>query len=381
MSSTNKLIVIGGGIGGAATALALQQAGVKFSLYERTETLREVGAGIALWANATRILKELGVLEDVLREADLVTNYQFLSQSGKELVNIGVDRHEVPAVGIHRSNLQTLLWRKLPREQAILGKTFEQFEQVGSKVRAHFAGGLVDEGDALIGADGIHSRVRSQLLGRTQPVYRGMTAYRALTDYVPDTYRPGYICEYIGSGKAFGFLRIGKGRMYWYVASKASEGQPNAPVGCKQELQSMFTDWPEPIPKLISATDEASILKNDLYDRVPVQTWSQQNVTLLGDAAHPSLPTMGQGACMAIEDALVVTQCLLEQSNPADAFRHYQSLRLARTQKIVEQSLRIGQSFQIENHIFVALRNTLMKMLASRFENDFEALHAYRISE
>ena len=380
MNSTKKVIVIGGGIGGAATALALHRAGIEFSLSERTETLQEVGAGIALWANATRILKELGVLEDVLREGDLVTNYQFLSQSGKELVNIGVDRHEVPAIGIHRSKLQTLLWRKLPREQTILGHTFERFEQVGSKVRAHFAGGLVDEGDALIGADGIHSRVRSQLLGEAQPIYRGMTAYRALTDYVPDSYRPGYICEYIGSGKAFGFLMIGKGRMYWYVATKASKGQPDAPVGRKQELQSMFSDWTEPISELIAATDEASILKNDLYDRVPVQAWGQQNITLLGDAAHPSLPTMGQGACMAIEDALSVTKCWLEQSNPADACRQYESLRLTRTQKIVEQSLRIGQSFQIENRIFVALRNTLMKMLASRFENDFETLHAYRVS-
>ena len=380
MNSTKKIIVIGGGIGGAATALALHRAGIEFSLYERTETLREVGAGIALWANATRILKQLGVLEEVLREGDLVTNYQFLSQSGKELVNIGVDRHEVPAIGIHRSSLQTLLWQKLPSEQTVLGQTFEQFEQVGSKVRAHFAGGLADEGDVLIGADGLHSRVRSQLLDEAQPIYRGMTAYRALTDYVPDTYRPGYICEYIGSGKAFGFLMIGKGRMYWYVASKASEGQPDAPVGRKQELQTSFQDWPKPIPELILATDEASILKNDLYDRVPVQAWGQQNITLLGDAAHPSLPTMGQGACMAIEDALSVTKCWLEQSNPADAFRQYESLRLTRTQKIVEQSLRIGQSFQIENLVFIALRNTLMKMLASRFENDFKTLHAYRVT-
>ena len=381
MNSTKKVIVIGGGIGGAATALALHRAGIKFSLYERTETLREVGAGIALWANATRILKQLGVLEEVLREGDLVTNYQFLSQSGKELVNIGVDRHEVPAIGIHRSSLQTLLWQKLPRKQTILGEMFERFEQVGSKVRVHFAGGLVDEGDALIGADGLHSRVRSQLLGKAQPIYRGMTVYRALTDYVPRAYRPDYICEYIGSGKAFGFLMIGKGRMYWYVASKASEGQPDALIDRKQELQLMFQDWPEPIPKLIAATDETSILRNDLYDRFPVQVWSQQNITLLGDAAHPSLPTMGQGACMAIEDALVVTQCLREQSNPTDAFRHYETLRLTRTKKIVEQSLRIGQSFQIENRFFVALRNTLMKMLASSLENDFEALHAYRIRD
>lgn len=380
MQTAKKIILVGGGIGGAATALALDRAGFEPVVYERTSELREVGAGVALWANATHVLKELGVLEDALRKGDLVTNYQFLSQTGKELVNLRVDHFEVPAIGIHRADLQALLWQKLPREQSVLGQAFERFEQVGNKVHAHFAGGLADEGDALIGADGLRSWVRAQLFGEAKPIYRGMTAYRALTNYVPDTYKCGYICEFLGSGKAFGFLTIGKGRMYWYAASKASEGQLDAPIGRKQELQEMFQDWPEPIPELIAATDEANILKNDLYDRVPIRNWGKQNITLLGDAAHPTLPTMGQGACMAIEDALVVTKCLLEQSDPAVAFRQYESLRLTRTKKIVEQSLMIGKSFQIENRVFVALRNRLMKLLAQQFENDYKALHAYRVS-
>lgn len=376
--TAKKVLVIGGGIGGAATALALHHAGLEPVLYERTEKLREVGAGIALWANATHVLKQLGVLDDALRVGDVVTNYQFLSQTGKELVNLRVNRHEVPAIGIHRADLQALLWQKLPSEQSVLGQAFEQFEPVGTQVRAHFAGGLVDEGDALIGADGLRSRVRAQLFGDAQPIYRGMIAYRALTAYVPDTYKPGYICEFIGSGKAFGFLTIGKGRMYWYAASIASEGQPDAPVGRKRELQEMFADWPEPISELIAATDEASILKNELCDHIPIKKWGNQNITLLGDAAHPTLPTMGQGACMALEDALVVTKCLLEQRHPAEAFRQYESLRVERTKKIVQQSLAIGKSFQIENRVFIALRNTLMKLSAKQFDNDYKALHAYR---
>lgn len=378
MPIAKKIIVIGGGIGGSATALALRSAGFETVVYEKTQQLREVGAGVALWANATHVLKELGVLEDALRKSAPITNYQFLSQTGEELVNLSVDRFEVPAIGIHRADLQALLWRK-SSEQSVLGETFERFEQVGNKVRVHFASGLFDEGDALIGADGLRSRVRAQLFGEAKPIYRSMTAYRALTHYVPDTYKSGYICEFLGSGKAFGFLAIGIGRMYWYVASKAREGQPDAPIGRKRELQNMFQDWPSPIPELIAATDEASILKNDLYDRVPIQEWSKQNITLLGDAAHPTLPTMGQGACMALEDALVVANCLLE-SDPADAFREYESLRQVRTKKIVEQSLMIGKSFQIENRVFVALRNRLMKLLTPQFEKDYKALHGYTVS-
>jgi 2-polyprenyl-6-methoxyphenol hydroxylase-like FAD-dependent oxidoreductase len=380
MGTAKKILTIGGGIGGAATALALHRVGFQPMVYERSETLREVGAGVALWANATRVLQELGVLDDVLRASDLITNYQFFSHKGEQLIDLRVDGFEVPAVAIHRADLQSLLWQKLPLEQCVLGQAFERFEQVGNKVRAHFSGGLADEGDGLIGADGLRSRVRSQLFGEAKPIYRGMTSYRGLTNCIPDTYKRGYICEFLGAGKAFGFVTIGKGRMYWYVASKASEGQPDAPIGRKRELQEMFQNWPAPIPELIAATDETSILKTDLYDRVPIPKWSFSNITLLGDAAHPTLPTMGQGACMAIEDALVVTKCLLEHSDAATAFRKYESLRLIRTKKIVEQSLLIGKVARIENTVIAAVRNTLMKLLSHQFENDYKALHAYKVS-
>jgi 2-polyprenyl-6-methoxyphenol hydroxylase-like FAD-dependent oxidoreductase len=374
-----KIIIIGGGIGGAATALALDRVKFKTALYERTTTLREVGAGLALWANATHVLKKLDVLEDVLSEGDRVTNYQFFSQSGKELMNLRVDGFEVPAVTIHRADLQALLWRKIPLQQTVLGESFDRFEQHKDKVIAYFTSNITDEGDALIGADGLRSRVRMQLFGDAKPIYRGMTAYRGLTDYIPNTYKPGYICEFLGAGKGFGFVTIGKGRMYWYAAVKAPEGQPDASRGRKKELQEMFQDWAMPIPELIASTDEANIIKTELCDRPSLKAWSLANVTLLGDAAHPMLPTMGQGACMAIEDALVVANCLLEHSHIADSFRQYESLRLLRTKKIVEQSLQIGKVASIENRVFVGVRNTLMKLLARQFQKDYQLLHAYRV--
>ncbi len=125
----SKIIIIGGGIGGAATALALHQAGFEPAVYERTQVLREVGAGIALWANATHILKNLGLLEAAIQVGCLTTNYQFNSQHGKELVNIVIDGFELPVVGIHRAELHQLLWRNVPGEKFHLGETFERFEQ------------------------------------------------------------------------------------------------------------------------------------------------------------------------------------------------------------------------------------------------------------
>lgn len=388
MQTAKKIVIVGGGIGGAATALALHRAGFKPVVYEQTQQLREVGAGLALWANATHVLKNLGVLEDALRDGNLITRYQFRSQRGEKLMTIPVDHFDTPALCIHRADLHALLWSNFPREQFVLGQAFERFEQVGNKVCAYFASGLTVEGDALIGADGLNSRVRSALqqrkrsqLDSSQPIYRGCTTWRGLTDYVPSTYRHDIISEFLGCGKAFGFVMIGKGRMYWYAAAKAPEGQPDdAAVGRKRELQELFQDWHASISELITATDEANILKTDLYDRVPTLPWSQQNITLLGDAAHPTLPTYGQGACMALEDAIVVTQCLLAHSEPIAAFQQYESQRFARTKMIVEESLQAGQLIQWENRAVVALRETVMKLLpTSVLKHKIKPLHDHKV--
>lgn len=378
MHSNKKIIVIGGGIGGAATAASLHRNGFKPVVYERVQELREVGAGIALWANATHVLKDLGLLESALQVGVITSNYQFNSVSGKELVNIPVDGFELPTIAIHRADLHELLCSKLPEKQFILGETFERLELNENKVSAHFTSGLTVEGDALIGADGLRSNVRTELFGQKPPIYRNFTTWRGLTSYIPNTYRSGYIREFLGRGKGFGFMMLGKNRMYWYAAALAPENQPDAAVGRKKQLENMFQDWFASIPELIAATDETDIIKTDLYDRVPALPWSQQNITLLGDAAHPTLPTLGQGACMALEDALVVTKCLLEHSEPAVAFRKYESLRFERTKSIVEQSLRSAKMGKLKHPIKVALRETLMKLIGSIIKNSFKSLHAYR---
>ncbi|MBE9190193.1 FAD-dependent monooxygenase [Gloeocapsopsis crepidinum LEGE 06123] len=372
-----KIIIIGGGIGGAATALALHCAGLDFTVYERSQQLREVGAGIALWANATHILKNLGLLEDAIQVGCLTTNYQFNSQRGKELVNIAVYGFELPVIGIHRAELHQLLWRNVPREKFILGETFERFERRENRVCAYFKSGLSVVGGALIGADGLRSQVRTLLLGDQPPTYRNFKTWRGLTDYIPNGFRPGYIQEFLGCGKGFGFMMLGKGKMYWYAAAYAPEAQPDAAISRKQELERMYQDWFPSIPELIAATEEANILTTDLYDRPPIQPWSQQNITLLGDAAHPMLPTMGQGACTALEDAYVIAKCL-QASDPITAFQNYESLRFERTKAIVIKSLRSSKMGELTHPLAVGFRNALMKVMSSAISNSFNSLHAYR---
>ncbi|MDZ8023436.1 MAG: FAD-dependent monooxygenase [Nostoc sp. DedQUE01] len=378
MPTNQKIIIIGGGIGGAATALALHRIGLESVVYEQTKQLREVGAGIALWANATHILKNLGLLEEALGVGYVTTNYQFNSQNGKELVNIPVDSFELPVIAIHRAELHQLLWRHVPNENFVLGQTFEELEIAENKVRAHFSSGLIAEGDALIGADGLRSRVRDALKCNQPLIYRNFKTWRGLTDYVPRGYRPGYIQEFLGRGQGFGFMMLGKGRMYWYAAATATEGQPDALIGRRKELESMFQDWFPSVPELIAATDEANILTTDLYDRPPTQPWSKQNITLLGDAAHPMLPTMGQGACTALEDAFVVAKCLKQLFNPILAFQQYELKRFPRTKAIVEQSLRAGKMGELDHPFGVVLRNTFIKLMRATISSSFKSLHAYR---
>lgn len=373
-----RVIIIGGGIGGAATALALNRVGFQPLVYERTKQLREVGAGIALWANATHILKNLGLLEEAMRVGYFTTNYQFNSQRGKELVNVAIDGFELPVIGIHRAELHQLLWCNVPGEKFILGETFERFECEKDRVYAHFASGLRVEGDALIGADGLRSRVRAAILGDRPPTYRNFKTWRGLTDYVPSGYRPGYIQEFLGCGKGFGFMMLGKDKMYWYAAAIAPEAQPDAPIGRQKELETMYHDWFPSIPELITATDEANILTTDLYDRPPTQPWSQQNITLLGDAAHPMLPTIGQGACTALEDAYVIAKCLKQQPDPIAAFQQYESLRFPRTKAIALASLRSSKMGELKNPLAVILRNTFMKVMGSAISGSFKSLHVYR---
>jgi 2-polyprenyl-6-methoxyphenol hydroxylase-like FAD-dependent oxidoreductase len=378
MHTGKQVIIIGGGIGGVATALALQRLGFEPRVYERTKKLREVGAGIALWANATHILKNLGLLDDAIKVGSFITNYQFNTHHGRELVNIAVDGFELPVVGIHRAELHQLLWRNVDAEKLVLGETFERFEQEGDRVRAYFTSSLEVAGDALIGADGLRSQVRLALLGDGLPKYRNFKTWRGLTDYIPSKYRFGYIQEYLGRGKGFGCMMLGREKMYWYGAAIAPEAQPDAISGRKKELEVMFRDWFPSIPELIAATDETNILTTDLYDRPPTQPWSDRHVTLLGDAAHPMLPTMGQGACTALEDAYTIAKCLQEQPDPTLAFKQYESLRFPRTKEIVEQSLRSSQMGKLTNPIAVGLRNTLMKIMGSAIGNSFQSLHAYR---
>jgi 2-polyprenyl-6-methoxyphenol hydroxylase-like FAD-dependent oxidoreductase len=372
--------IVGGGIGGIAAAVALHQAGIDATVYERAPQLREVGAGMMLWPNATRVLRSFGLLEDVLTRSGSSTHFLVRASSGAVLMNIALGEFDVPAICMRRSDLLTVLLAALPPGSIRLGHKLNKLHQSGGKVRISFASGLVAEHDAVIGADGIRSRVRSELFGHSEPIYRGYTVWRGVARYDGGAILPGANSETWGVGKRFGILNTGPGKFTWYAAVNVAPDHLDAPGGRKRELQEAFIGWHEPVADLIAATNDDEIMKNGAYDLAPLRRWGEARVTLLGDAAHPCTPNLGQGGCMALEDAAVLAKCFDQETSPEVALRRYETLRRQRTRHIQQRSRLMGEIAQWENLIFVAGRRVVTGLLPARlFEHNLRRVYSYEI--
>lgn len=371
-----KIGIIGGGIGGVAAAAALRRFGFQTTVYERAPRLQEIGAGMMLWPNATRILKSLGLLNQVASHSGPNSHFLVRRSSGKVLMNIALGRFEVPALCTRRSDLLASLLSVLPPEWIGLGREFTHLEQWKSGVRVHFADGGVEEHDTVIGADGIRSRVRAQLFGISDPVHRGYTIWRGVSAYAGPAIRRGYNSESWGHGSRFGILAIGQGRFAWYATANRPALPVASPDERKGEILQRFAGWHEPIPALIESTE--SILENGAYDLPPLPRWTCGRVTLLGDAAHPCTPNLGQGACMALEDALVLAKCFSKERSIAAALHCYESLRRGRTGHIQHRSLLMGHVGQWQNRAAVAGRGVVTSLLpAALFERNLRRVYSY----
>jgi len=293
--------MIGGGIGGLAAASALQRAGTRVTVFERNHELREVGAGLTLWANAVQVLQELGLASEIAAVSAPLTHFECWSWRGKRLGSMPLDRIEkamgAPNIGIHRADLLRLLVGTLAPGTVQLDAHCVGFTQEEGGVTSHTASGQHHHADVLVGADGLHSVIGAQLLGPRPPRYSGYTCWRGVAPFEDAQVSPGISSETWGRGLRFGMLPIGNGRVFWYATHNCPAGGQDRAGERKPLLHRLFHHWRAPIEQLIEATDEAVILRNDILDRRPVRHWGSGHVTLLGDAAHPPTPNLGQGAC------------------------------------------------------------------------------------
>ena len=355
--------IIGGGIGGLAAASTLQRQGIEVTVFERNPELREIGAGLTLWANGVQVLQQLGLADALTAVSARLTHFECWSWRGKRLGSVRLDTLErrvgAPSLGIHRADLLRRLSGAVDRGSIHLHAHCVGFRSEQGAIISHFADGQQQQTDLLVGADGLYSMIREQLLGKQPPRYSGYTCWRGVALFEDAHVSPGISSETWGRGRRFGMLPIGNGRVFWYATLNGPAGGQDRVGEWKSRLSRLFGGWREPIGRLIEATDEEAILRNDLFDRRPVRHWGSGRVTLLGDAAHPPTPNLGQGACQALEDAFVLAECLAEQREPVAALRAYEARRMKRSAAIIKQSALVGKIGQWEQPLLCSLRDGL----------------------
>jgi 2-polyprenyl-6-methoxyphenol hydroxylase-like FAD-dependent oxidoreductase len=349
-----RAVIIGGGIGGLAAAVALRRVGVGSVVVEQVPTIREVGAGLSLWSNAILALRELGVEGKVIASGSEFDTFASQTFSGHPIVDSSfadlATEAGAPCVCIHRAELQRILLAELDAPTVRTGVRCIDFEDSTAILET----GERIEADFLIGADGINSVIRAQLHGNESPRYEGATCWRGIcraSELLPA--RTSLLA--LGPGTQFGACPTGPGQVYWFLAKNA----PRGTVQTKADALAACRGWAAPVLDFIQATPEEAIVQNDILDRKPLKLWGRGEVTLLGDAAHASTPNLGQGACQALEDAVTLADAVRTNPNVEDALRTYERLRIPRTTAIVNDSWRAGQLLQTEQQLIAAFRDWL----------------------
>ena len=355
-----KAMIIGGGIGGLTAAIALRNRGIEAHVYERSPELKEVGAGISVWPNAVKALRGLGLGEGLRSISPEAADFALRRWDGSFISRTPARELERRFGGgvmlLHRAELLDVLAKSFGGDNLYLDHTCVGIEEVGDGVIARFANGETARADVLIGADGFRSTVRSWL-GHSGPVrYSGYTAWRSVVRFDPSRI---LACETWGCGQLFGIHPLTSGRVYWYATANTPEGGNDLERGSVDALLplvKLFQGWHEPVEALIRAGG-SSILRNDVYDRDPIAQWGRGRVTLLGDAAHPMVPNLGQGACQAIEDAAELAWCLTYEPDAEAGLKRYEALRMARTRDIVLASRRMAALGQVSSPMLCRLRD------------------------
>lgn len=375
---TRTAVVVGGGIGGVAAALALRRAGWTVRVLEKS-TGGEVGAGLSIWANGLRALDRLGVGATARSAGLRERGGSIRDWRGSLLLDVAApgtrDLRGELGVVMHRRDLHVMLLDALGPGVVTHGARVTVIETGEDGVTAVLEDGERVSGDILIGADGLHSVVRSWLHGYVPPRYAGYTAWRGIVPADGLRLLPG---ETWGRGARFGHAPVPGGRVYFYATKNVSQGT-RAPEGERAELMRTFGDWHDPIGAILSRVRENDILRNDVFDRPVLWSWGRDRVTLLGDAAHPMTPNLGQGACQALEDAVVLARRLEAVPSPTSALRAYEAERAPRANGFVTRSRRIGAIGQMSHPLAVRARSLLARTVFARLQpRELERMLAFR---
>ena len=375
-----QISILGGGIAGLTTAIALNRIGYKPVVFESAPRISAVGAGLGLGANAVMAFDRLGLKEEVIERGRILDSFAMLDQQGRPITRVDTgrisERFGIDNFTIHRGELHQLLLSKLDPATIFTDKRGMDLERNDKGVKITFADGTLHETDFLIVADGVHSAIRQKLVPGSVPRYAGYTCWRSVIEDTGGDLTES--SETWGKGGRFGIVPLAKNKLYWFACVNGPRNSDRFRNYRTDDLLNNFRDYHQPIPAILQRTEDENLLWNDIIDVPPLARYAFGRVLLIGDAAHATTPNMGQGACQAIEDAVVIADELQKGENIPEAFNRFERRRLKRTHYIINTSRRLGKMAQLEHPAKIRLRNFLFRRLPSRV-NEKQLERLYRV--
>ncbi|TGD59507.1 FAD-dependent monooxygenase [Flavobacterium humi] len=357
--TTSPITIIGAGIGGLTTALALKQQGIQAAIYESSPEIKPVGAGIIMAHNAMQVFEKLGIHHTIEKAGHSISHIKITNAQGAILSSLDLSEYEqkygVHNIAIHRGELQKILAEEIGYDRIHLNKRLSQIEKK-EIYDLTFEDGSTLKSSFVIGADGIKSVVREQLFPKSTIRSANQKCWRGICEIqLPQKYHHQAI-EAWGKGKRFGFSKISDTKVYWFAVVNSKKDQTE-----ETDLASLFGEFHSDMLDLILATPKEQIIVNDIIDLKPISKWQDGNSCLLGDAAHATTPNLGQGACQAVEDAYVLGKLLAQGMPFEQGCKEYEKIRVKKAHSIVNTSWALGKMAHFENSAGIWLRNSLVK--------------------
>ncbi|MFK7693021.1 FAD-dependent oxidoreductase [Paenibacillus sp. HJGM_3] len=385
-----KALIIGCGIAGPATALFLQRAGIDSVVYEAEERSDDyAGLFLNLARNGLQVLQQLGLDEEVRQAGMPVHSMKMVSGNGKLLGHIGQMSGEPRGYTIKRGTLQRIL-REAAERQGISIEHEKKLKGIGTNgpegVKVSFEDGTLASGDILIGCDGIHSRVRRLVLpGAPAPSYTGLLSFGGFVQGSTVPFERGLQTMVFGKRAFFGYQVRPDGEVYWfgnmdYPGTPTRRDLQQIPQAeWRKTMQGLYASDIAPVPEIVRATED-EIGVYPIYDMPPLPVWHVQSVVLVGDSVHATSPNAGQGASLALEDALVLAQCLRDVPDVSRAFSEFQRLRHDRVERIVKYSRMIGRRKHATNPVQVFFRDLMLPLFLKSANKDTQGwLYDYQV--
>jgi 2-polyprenyl-6-methoxyphenol hydroxylase-like FAD-dependent oxidoreductase len=355
----DRVLIVGGGIGGLSLAAMLARRGVEVDLVERAPRFGAVGAGLMLGVNAMRALDDAGCAAEVTRLGHVLDRGLIADARGRVLADLsGLGANYGSSVAIHRARLHEAIASQLDGTRVFMDTSVARLEPSPDGVDAELTDGRTSRYGLVVGADGIRSTVRAMVAPGNEPRYAGYTSWRFVVPYEAEM---PVTTEMWGNGRRFGVVPIGSGETYCFATANTPAGERD-PDDAVARFRDRFADFGGQVPEILRRLDDAAPLIRTDIDEVLLDRWVYGRVVLVGDAPHAMTPNLGQGAAMAIEDAYVLSRLLASDRPVDDALAEYERVRAPRVRAIADQARSLGRIGQWSSPIACRLRNLIVSL-------------------